>query len=126
MNIKPPNPPPTPDEWLNAFYERYPEMKPVEYLAEKSFDDTSYGSGTASVQLFAAPEWGCGVVDLTLTWRPDSTEGQPDVWEITWSHTPSMIWASLWEYLNRYCPVPEQVWQTVRTLETVRRPTGRD
>jgi hypothetical protein len=87
--------------------------QPKEHLFETYFAESPAGSGVASAKLLLrTPEESGGLVELTLRWEAESTEGQPDVWQIFYWHAPDVIfWDAIDNYLRRFCPVPAQILQ---------------
>jgi hypothetical protein len=104
--------------------EATPETKKVkvsfgtEYQVQEYHDSVE---GTARVQLCVEKNEP-SVVGLTLTFTPAADADvsierwEVDSWQVLIMQSPYAIWASLREYLEKYCPCPDYMWSTVEKL----------
>ena len=71
-----------------------------------------------------------GDVFVTVEWLDSDKSGEPFVhltvkateglaknWRIDWFHFASFFSGNLKDYLDRYCPRPEAVWEAARSIE---------
>ena len=90
------------------------------YSVEDFYYDSPVGAGTAIAELTVFEEVfeeSDSLVNLTLSWRPNDTEAQRDEWRVSYDHHLETIGRSLLEYLNGFCPIPDQMWQTIQSLD---------
>jgi hypothetical protein len=91
-------------------YDESPLTQLTEVRSVWNIHDSPMGTGAIE----AEAKLDRGLVELKLRWKGDHE--QPEFWDIVWWHHGDHILNELPEYLQKYCPVPDQMMEVLRSL----------
>jgi len=85
-------------------------LRLTESRAVWSIEDSAMGPGTIEAEAKLLNS----LIELKLRWR--GAHEQPEIWEIVSWHHGDFILNELPEYLSKFCPVPNEMTEVLRSL----------